>query len=609
MADTEHGRFRDALKVRDFRLMVEAFLFDAVGGWAYSVVMLVYVYERTGSTAWVAATSAIRWLPPFFLGPYLGVLGDRYDRKRVTIVTASLSGVVMFGMSALVALDGPVWLLIVLAFLTSTCMTPYISASAAMRPDLVEEKDLAAANALFIGLESLAVVLGPLLGALLLTFDERSTAFFINAITFFVAVWFVSRIRAKTDGGAGTEESIRKQMVEGFVTLWHEKVALTLVLFVALDSAVYGATTVLYIPMAQRFSMGPDGYGYLIAAFAVGGVLITGVINRLSASTRLAPIVLVSMLLMALPFALTVLTHSALVGAGLQAIAGASMVAVDVLGLTALQRDLPREMLSRVMAIMTTLAIGGMLLGSLLPTPLLNSRGLETTLVLFAVVLVVITVAGIRPLVLADARAADLLALIRPRIALLEALDLFSAAPRATLEQLAQAVEVVELEPGVVFVRQGDEADALWVIVTGAVEVATEDGWGLERVHSGLGPHSYVGEIGLLRGIRRTATVRTTAPTTLWRIPAADFLSALSGAAASSSLTAVSSARLVQVQSWTSRPAPFELPPQVPMSAEVGPSVPLPPAPREAGGPDDPRIITLPDDAGSMEEDSAPRLF
>jgi MFS family permease len=606
MAESDRARFRDALRVRDFRLMVAAFLFDAVGGWAYSIVMLVYVFERTDSTAWVALASAIRWLPPFFLGPYLGVLGDRYDRKRVTMLTAGLSGVVMIGMAVVVEADGPVWLLLLLAFVTSTCMTPYISASAAMRPDLVEEKDLAAANALFIGLESLAVVLGPLLGAVLLTFDERSTAFFINAVTFFVAIAFIARIRARPEGGAGTDDSIRKQMMEGIVTLWREKVALTLVLFVALDSAVYGATTVLYIPMSERFGAGPDGYGYLTASFAVGGVLVTGLINRLSASNHLAPIVLISMLLMALPFALTVFTHNVYVGASLQAVAGASMVAVDVLGFTALQRDLPREMLSRVMAIMTTLAIGGMLLGSLLPVPILHGPGLETALVVLAVVLVVITLAGIRPLVIADARSAEVLALITPRIALLEALDLFSAAPRATLEQLAKAVEVVELEPGVAFLRQGDEADALFVIVTGAVEVATKETFGPERVHSGLGPHSYVGEIGLLRGIPRTATVRTTAPTTLWRIPAEDFLSALNGATASSSLVAVSSARLAQVQSWTSRPvarAPFALPPQVPASPEAAPhqaaapAAPTTPTPRE---PDGPRVVTLPDVAGSM---------
>src|SRR5205085_8909738 len=109
MDEQERSRFRDALKVRDFRIMVEAFLFDAVGGWAYSVVMFAYVYERTGSTSWVAAGSAIRWLPPFVFGPYLGVLGDRYNRKTVSMITATLSGIFMLGMAFVVRASGPVW--------------------------------------------------------------------------------------------------------------------------------------------------------------------------------------------------------------------------------------------------------------------------------------------------------------------------------------------------------------------------------------------------------------------------------------------------------------------------------------------------------------------
>ena len=575
MTESDHGRFRDALRVRDFRTLVAAYMLDGVGSWAYSIVMLVYVYERTGSTGTVAATSAARWLPGLLLSPYLSVLGDRYDRRRVIVVSSIVSGIVMLGLTGIVAADGPIWLVVLLAIVTSTTIIPSLSAAAAIRPDLVEEKDLAAANALFIGLESLMVVLGPLLGAAFLIVDARWITFFVNALTFFGGAALTARIGTASQALAGTEDSAAKQMVDGFKALWSEKVALTLVLFVALDSAVYGATTVFYIPMSLHFGSTEKGYGLLIAAFAVGGVLVTGLINRLSASTRLAPIVLVSMLLLAAPFALSVPVHNMAGGAALQAVAGAAMVAVDVLGITALQRDLPREMLSRVMGILSTLAIGGTLLGAAFPGVLLNPIGLTTTLVAFAVIIAGITVAGIRPLVIADSRAATLLAVLTPRIALLEALDLLTAASRPTLEGLAKAVEVVELDEGVVFIRQGDEPDALWVIVTGAVEVSAVDAVGHETVHSGLGPHSYVGEIGLLRGIPRTATVRTTASSTLWRIPAEDVMSALAGGAASSSLNAVATTRLGQVQAWTQRTPvrnPFVLPSQ---DRDAGPSVPI----------------------------------
>jgi CRP-like cAMP-binding protein len=550
MPQGDQGRFRDALASRDFRVLIGAFTLDQIGTWAYNVVLLVYVYERTGSATWVAVTSAVRWLPGLLLGPYAGLLGDRYEKTLVLRVSGLLSGLAMLGLAAVVATDGPLLLLLALAFLCALLLTPYPTAAMALRPEVVQEKDLAAANALFTTVDSLVIVLGPLLGAVLLAVDERSTTFLLNAVTFFVASVWISTVKVRSTVGTDRDQSFRKQIAHGVSALRSEPVAMVLVLFVALDSAVYGATTVLYLPMAERFGSGSDSYGVLVASFALGGVLVAGVVNKLSSLARLAPVVLGGMLLMGLPFAATVLTESLLVGAALQGLVGAGMVAVDVLAITALQRDLPREVLSRVLGILTTLAVGGMLLASLLMAPLLAGAGLEAALLVLAAVVVVGSVVGVRPLVVADRRGAETHALLAPRVALLEALDLLSSAPRATLERLAGAVEVVELDARSVVVRQGEPADALWVVVTGAVEVLTTDAWGTERVHSGLGAHSYVGEIGLLRGIPRTATVRTTAPSTLWRIPAADVLEALSGASASTSLLAVSGARLAQLQPW-----------------------------------------------------------
>lgn len=549
MESEERGRYRDAFASRDFRVLIGAFTLDQVGTWAYNVVLLVYVYERTGSAGWVALASAARWLPGFLVGPYAGLLGDRYERTVVLRASGVLSGLAMLGIAAVVAADGPLSALLGLAVLAALLVTPYGPAAGAMRPEVVEEKDLAAANAAFSTVDSLVIVLGPLLGAALLAVDERSLTFLVNAGTFFVAAAALSLLRTRTTPVRSEHETVRRQLLAGFSALRADVVALALVLFVTLDSAVYGAATVLYVPISEHVGQGSDAYGLLLASFALGGVLAAGVVNRLSAAPRLAPVVAGGMLLMGVPFALTTLTTSPVVAALLQLVVGAGMVAVDVLTITALQRDLPREMLSRVLGILYTLAIGGHLLGSLLLAPLLEGPGLETALLVLASVVVLATALGIRPVVRADRRGAAVQAALAPRVALLEALDLLSAAPRTTLERLASSVqEQVELEPGTVVVRQGEPADALWVVVSGAVEVLTTDAWGAEHVRSGLGAHSYFGEIGLLRGTPRTATVRTTAPTTLWRIPAADLLEALSGAAASASLLAVSQARLAQLQ-------------------------------------------------------------
>ena len=63
MTGQSAGRYRDALRHRDFRVMLTAFGIDQIGSWAYNVVLIVYIYDRTGSTAWIAATTAAGWIP------------------------------------------------------------------------------------------------------------------------------------------------------------------------------------------------------------------------------------------------------------------------------------------------------------------------------------------------------------------------------------------------------------------------------------------------------------------------------------------------------------------------------------------------------------------
>src|SRR5690242_8085878 len=67
------GRYRDALRHRDFRRLAVAFLIDQIGGWAYNVVLIVWVFDRTHSPSWVAATTASGWVPRLLWSAYAGV--------------------------------------------------------------------------------------------------------------------------------------------------------------------------------------------------------------------------------------------------------------------------------------------------------------------------------------------------------------------------------------------------------------------------------------------------------------------------------------------------------------------------------------------------------
>ena len=86
MTGSAGGRYRDALRTRDFRLMVVAYVVDALGGWAYSVVLAVYVWDRTHSTQWLAAMASAGWLTRALL--LFHHAPDRTDDELDAIVAA-----------------------------------------------------------------------------------------------------------------------------------------------------------------------------------------------------------------------------------------------------------------------------------------------------------------------------------------------------------------------------------------------------------------------------------------------------------------------------------------------------------------------------------------
>ena len=550
------SRYRDALRHRDMRLLVGTFLVDQVGSWSFVVVILVYIFDRTHSTQWLAATGICRWAPGLLLTSYGGVIADRYQRTTVMMVSAVASAVIMAGMALAVAADAPAWIILALIVLSAVALTPYRPAAAALTPDIVGEKDLAAANSIFSTLENLVVVIGPGIGGLLLLTGRPAIGVAINAASFAIAAAGVARLRVRSAGGGADDGNALQQLTTGLKALGAQPVALAVILFCALDSAVYGAATVVYAPLSVRLGTGSNGYSYLLAAEALGGVLGAGLANRLSGTSRLAPVIMGSICLQAFPWLLIIPVRSPALAALLQAVSGVGMIIVDVLAITSLQRDLPGGVLSRVLGVFDTIVLGGILLASLGAGILLAHASLDVALIAIGAGIPALGLLGLPTLLRADRTSAAVAKRLRPRVELLSALDLLAGADRNTLERLAAAAEEVVLPAGSTVIRQGDQPDALWVLVRGELSVqATADDGRLRELPPVTAP-GYVGELGLLHGIPRTATVRAQQECTLLRIDGKDFLAALEDSRPSASLVSVAGIRMARTQTRTPQPRP-----------------------------------------------------
>jgi hypothetical protein len=173
------------------------------------------------------------------------------------------------------------------------------------------------------------------------------------------------------------------------------------------------------------------------------------------------------------------------------------------------------------------LVLAAIALGALLMPILLGSVGLDTTLLIMGFAIPALSLASYPWIRMLDKRSARDLALIEPRIATLQSLDIFAGATRAALERLARSSHEEAVDAATVLIREGADADDFFVLTVGEVAVSAVGETGVERSLGVLTPPNYFGEIGLLEHRPRTATVTTVTPCTIFRINGTDFVDAL----------------------------------------------------------------------------------
>ena len=539
--------YRSALRKRDFRLLAAALTQSAMGDWAYNVALVVYVYEHTHSAAWVSAATLGRMVPRFFVSPYGGVIAERFERIHVMIAADLIRLVLMSGLMVVAAADGPAWAAIACAAGCAVAACVYDPATVAITPQMLGEEDLAAGNALTELINNIAIIAGPAIGAIVLALGETWVVFGIDAVTFLISALLLAQIRTRsTPTDVTSDGGPFKQMTVGIKAIVTSPTARLLVSFPIATTMLYGVDTVLFVYLSKnKLGTGADGYGYLLVALGVGGVIAAVFVNRLAAMPKLSLVLSLGMIAYAAPTAALIAIHSPTLAFGIEVVRGVATLIVDVLAMTALQRSLPPDLISRVFGTFWAVIIGGLALGAFVTPFLLNTVGLDATLLLDALVipgLVVLVYPRLASLDKIASREAEVLA---PRVRVLEQLGIFAAASQNVLERLAKNSQELVVEPGTSIVREGDDADALYVLVDGRVDVSAHGEKGRTDKHIRyMKSPSFFGEIGLLQGIPRTATVTSTEPTRLWRISGEDFLAALTETPLSASATAGLTMRL-----------------------------------------------------------------
>jgi len=122
--------------------------------------------------------------------------------------------------------------------------------------------------------------------------------------------------------------------------------------------------------------------------------------------------------------------------------------------------------------------------------------------------------------------------------------SLFADLSEEQLTTLSAAARLRDFEDGATLMQQGDVADALYIIQTGTADVVVRTRDGQERLIDTVGTGKPVGELGLLTGDRRTATIRATGPVAAIVVPRDAFMAAMGHAHTAQKLAKELAARL-----------------------------------------------------------------
>jgi hypothetical protein len=202
-------------------------------------------------------------------------------------------------------------------------------------------------------------------------------------------------------------------------------------------------------------------------------------------------------------------------------LAGVGSVLVEVNGITLLQRSAANDVLGRVFAVLETIVLGALALGSVAAPGLVSWLGPRTALVATGLVMPVLLVPLWPALRRIDAAAEP----AEEPLELLRGIGIFAQLPEPVLERLASAATIVTAAAGQPVVSQGELGHHFYAIASG--RAAVELAGGAESRE--LGPGDFFGEIALLRDVPRTATVRALEELRLFAVARADFLAAVTG--------------------------------------------------------------------------------
>jgi MFS family permease len=336
-------------RARDFRLLFLASATSGLGTYLAIIALIVDVYDRTSSGAWVSALLIVEFLPILVIGLALGPLVDRLPRRSLMVG----SDLVRVGVFVALPFATSAIQIVVLAGIAGFATGFFRPAVYAGLPNLVKDADLPQANGLLLAVDSLMWLLGPILGGAILAVSGPDPNYVVNAATFVVSALLLVRISAsRLQQHVASRGSHLSEVREGFRAVRASRALLTVLVAWSIVMIGNGSMNVSEVVLVKDAMGGGDfGLGVLMGAAGLGllvGSLVGGAwIER----RRMAEAYATAIALMALGAGLTAIAPTVWVALAFIAACGLGNGVASVCNPVLVQRGAPDAIRGRVFTV------------------------------------------------------------------------------------------------------------------------------------------------------------------------------------------------------------------------------------------------------------------
>ncbi|MGX5469249.1 MFS transporter [Bacillus wiedmannii] len=377
--------------------------FSKIGTQIYRLAIPWFVYEQTNSIGLMSLMWIVEVAPFVILGPFLGAMIDKWNRKKV-MIWSDLGRFVLVTILPLLSLLGSIhiWAIFIIGFLLSIFSLCFdLVADFDMLPRLVKEDQLTSANSIYMGMDNLANLFGPAIAGVTIALIGTINAVFLDALSYLFTLIVVLILPIKFGEVEKSDEKLTpkkvlKDVKEGMLFLFNNRILWVLAVIGCLYNLAVGALyTVMTYHLANDFILSPaiigNVYSIMGAMALLGSFLAPFVIKYMRVGYAITLVGLAS-LVGTIILAVFNDWRLAMIGYAILNIGGAML---NIYTFTIRQKEIPNQFMGRInaayrMILTVSFPLSGLILGGLASAFGAKTAFVATSSLMFIVILFIL---------------------------------------------------------------------------------------------------------------------------------------------------------------------------------------------------------------------------